>query len=89
MNDSEILHKMIYFALIEMRERGSESGDKVVYHLADLFHNVILRLQRVSMGDGTYEEVLTYVRERASKKGISQWFDDLIDGMADCERDED
>ncbi|MCI0700574.1 MAG: hypothetical protein L0241_05795 [Planctomycetia bacterium] len=68
----ELLHRLLYRALIEMREQGRESGNKVVFHLADLFHTTALELGRVAEGQSSYQSVLRNLEEKAAEKGIEQ-----------------
>ena len=70
---SELLHRLLYRALIEIREQGHESGNKAVFHLADLFHTTALELGQVAEGKGSYDAVLRELEEKAIEKGIERW----------------
>jgi hypothetical protein len=70
---AELLHRLLYRALIEMREQGRESGNKVVFHLADLFHTTALELGQVAEGKGSYDAVLRELEEKATEKGVERW----------------
>jgi hypothetical protein len=39
-----LLHKLLHFALIDLRFEGHTIRDELVFRLADLFHNVPLQL---------------------------------------------
>ena len=69
----EQVHHSLHLALLEIRVAAEEGSSKKCFHLADLFHNVPLQLQRVAEGDGTDEEVLAWIGERADEKGCEQW----------------
>jgi hypothetical protein len=77
----EQVHQLLHLALLEMRVAAQEGGSKKCFHLADLFHNVPLQLQRVAQGEGTCEEVLAWIRERAREKGCEQWVETALVGM--------
>ena len=38
------VHQLLFRALLEIREQGHEEKNKVVFRLADLFHNAALDL---------------------------------------------
>ena len=70
---AELLYRLLYRALIEMREQGREGGNKTVFHLADLFHTTALELGRVAEGKATYDAVLRGLEEKAAEKGVERW----------------
>jgi hypothetical protein len=74
----------MFQALLDIRNQGYSTGDKAVYHLADLFHNVALQLEAVAEGnsDITYDDVLTFIRQRAREKGCEKWIDDRVSEIA-------
>jgi hypothetical protein len=69
------LHRLLFQALLEMRAQGHDQGNKVVFHLADLFHNVVLEMEQAAQGDGSYEEVLHFLEQQAKEKGLTRWLD--------------
>ncbi|MCI0464618.1 MAG: hypothetical protein L0Z62_47435 [Gemmataceae bacterium] len=69
----ELAHRLLFRALIEMREQGHEQKNKVVFHLADLFHNVVLDMEAAAEGRLTYEEVLRQLEEKAKEKNCERW----------------
>jgi hypothetical protein len=77
MKESDCIYEALYFALIEIRAQGETSGDKVVFHLADLFHNVPPQLAQVARGERTYAEVLAGLERKADEKGIRSWLDNV------------
>ena len=78
MTDSEILHKLLYLALIDIREYGRSTNHKGIHNLANLFHNVVLQLQKASDGEVTYEEVLQSLKSKADEIGCSDWLESYI-----------
>jgi hypothetical protein len=70
---AEVLHRLLYRALIEMRDQGRESGNKAVFHLADLFHTTALELGQAAEGKLSYEAVLRGLEEKATEKGTERW----------------
>lgn len=83
MKPLETVHRLLFQALLEMREAGRESRNKVTYHLADLFHTVVLDMQQAADGDIDYQQVLDLLEERARAKGSEQWVKNQIQEMLD------
>src|SRR5262249_61286322 len=69
------VHRLLFRALLELRSRGHEQKDKVVFHLADLFHNVVLEMENAAEGRSSYADVLRALEARASEKGLGQWLE--------------
>jgi hypothetical protein len=69
MSHSDILHKALYYAMLDLRSRGSETDDKLVFGLADLFHNVVLQMGQAAQGNGQYSDALAYLKETADETG--------------------
>src|SRR5712691_4422847 len=66
----ELVHRLLFEALVEMRAQGHDQKNKVVFHLADLFHNAVLEMENAARGHGSYEEVLRMVEERAKERAV-------------------
>jgi hypothetical protein len=69
------VHRLLFRALLEMRSRGHEQKDKVVFHLADLFHNVVLEMENAAKGRCGYADVLKALEEKAAEKGLGKWLE--------------
>ncbi len=69
----EVLHRLLFRALIEIRAQGQEQKNKVVFHLSDLFHNIVLDLEAAAEGRMTYDEVLHHLDEKAKEKNLERW----------------
>jgi hypothetical protein len=69
----ELVHRLLFRALIEIRAQGHEQNNKLVFHLADLFHNAVLDMEAAAEGKLTYEEVLRQLEEKAKEKNCEKW----------------
>ena len=67
------VHRLLFRALLEIRSEGHEQKNKAVFHLADLFHTVVLEMENAAEGQCTYEEVLKLLEQRAKEKGLERW----------------
>lgn len=83
-DDDELVYRLLYLALIEIRENGRADKNKVVYHLADLFHNVPLSMRRAKNGEVTHSEILKSIRDHAKDIGCERWLETRIQEF--CER---
>ena len=84
----ETVHRLLFEALVEMRAQGHDQKNKVVFHLADLFHNVVLEMENAAQGRRSYEEVLRMVEERAKEKGCERWFRQALDQLSEIRPEE-
>jgi DUF1680 family protein len=76
------LHRLLFRALLELRAQGHEHHNKVVFHLADLFHTVVLEMERAARGECTYEDVMRDLRQLADEKGLRRWLDNNLAELA-------
>jgi hypothetical protein len=74
----EIVHRLLFRALVEIRAQGHEQKNKLVFHLADLFHNAVLEMANAAEGKTSYEEVLRFLEERAREKGCERWLSSAL-----------
>ena len=81
----ELVHRLLFRALIEMREQGHEQKNKVVFHLADLFHNAVLEMMNAAEGETTYEDVLRLLDEKAKEKGCERWLSSALAEIEDSQ----
>lgn len=82
MSEEEILLRLLYQALLEIRLASLETGQNKLFHVADLFHNIPLQLS-THRTDRDYSEVIDWLHMRADQKGMSGW---LNQRMNDIER---
>jgi hypothetical protein len=74
----ELVHRLLFRALIEMRAQGHEQKNELVFHLADLFHNAVLDLEAAAEGRLTYDEVLRRLEEKAKEKDCERWLQSAL-----------
>ena len=79
MMSRETIHRLLYAALIEIRMEAYALQQQHIFLLADLFHNIPLQLERVSQGEGSYEDILAWLQKRAGEKGCKEWLDTTIE----------
>ncbi len=81
MSSQTLVHQLLFQALLEMRQRGHDSGDSAVFHLADLFHNVALQLEQAGTQSESddYDEILAFLKQRAKEKGCDDWLRQQLD----------
>lgn len=73
-----IVHMLIYHALLDIRAASYENkGSKGIFKLADLFHNIPLRLNKIS-NEEEYEALLLELRKKAQLKGCDSWLENAI-----------
>lgn len=80
MTEEEAKHlvcEALFTALLDMRIQGHETNDKMVFHLADLFHNVPGMIRRIG-NDWTWQEILQDLEVKAQEKGCSTWLENAI-----------
>ncbi len=73
-------HRLLFQALLEIREEGRRVNNKPIYGLADLFHNVVLQLEAAAAGNSkvTYDDILTFIKQHAKSRGWDTWVDERI-----------
>jgi len=69
----ETIHCLLFRALLEIRSQGQEEKNKVVFHLADLFHTIVLEMKNAAEGRCSYDDVLRLLEERVKEKGLEKW----------------
>lgn len=70
---AELTHRLLFRALLEMRSQGHEQHNKIVFHLADLFHQVVLEMEGAAAGRRSYDDVFKCLQEKAKEKGLERW----------------
>src|SRR5260370_15616806 len=71
----DLVHRLLFQALLEMRSQGHELKNKVVFRLADLFHSVVLEMRNAAEGRCTYQDVARFLRERAPDCKCERWLE--------------
>jgi len=67
------LYRLLYTALIDLRAEGHNAENRLVFLLADLFHNIPLQLDLVDRGDLAPEDILRWLRSRAHGTPMEDW----------------
>jgi hypothetical protein len=78
---AELVHRLLFQALLEMRSQGHEHKNKVVFHLADLFHNIVLEMEGAAEGQRSYEDVFKCLQEKAKEKGLERWLTTTLEHL--------
>ncbi len=86
LSDAETVHRLLFRALLEVRSQGLEQNNRVVYHLADLFHTVVLEMANAAEGRCSYEDVLAGLEQCAKERGLDRWLDKNLADFAQTER---
>jgi hypothetical protein len=73
MTDSEIIHRILYYGIVEIRARSAENGDKASYVLADILHKLPLMMARVVAGETDYSSILKEFENETRQKGGEGW----------------
>jgi len=79
---SDTLHRLLFHALLEIRSQGHEARNKLVFHLADLFHDIVLEMEKAAKGESTYEDILLLLQRQAREKGCEKWLNHEVDRLA-------
>jgi hypothetical protein len=79
----ETVHRLLFRALLEIRSQGHDQKNTAVFHLADLFHAVVLEMENAAEGRCTYENVLKTLEERAKEKGLDQWLSQNVSDLGE------
>lgn len=77
----ETCHRLLFRGLLEIRSQGHDEGNKVVFHLADLFHTVVLEMENAAEGRCTYEDVVKLLERRAKEKGLGRWLSENVSDL--------
>ena len=73
MKPGDVVHRLLFDALVQIRAEGHDSGDEAVFRLADLFHTTALDLGAAAAGEVGYDEVLRRLDEKARETGCERW----------------
>lgn len=75
--DKELLYKLLYQVLIEIREEAHLKENKKIFYLRDLVHNVPLQL-RNAQNESDYERILKKIEERAESRNMESWLKNAL-----------
>jgi hypothetical protein len=74
----KLVHRLLFRALIEIRAQGHEQKNKLVFHLADLFHNAVLDMEAAAEGRLNYEGPLQQLEAKAKEKNCERWLQSAL-----------
>lgn len=74
MEDREKLFKLLYHALIEIREEAIRIENKKIHLISDLFHNVPLLLNK----EQSCSEILKKIEDKSENLKIKGWLQNVI-----------
>lgn len=73
-----VLYRVIYDALIEIRAEAHTCNSQQIFHLSDLLHTLPLRLERMERGEVSPDDIMQWLRARASEKDLEHWLEQRI-----------
>ena len=88
MNSKELIYRLIYQALLDIREASYEGkGSHGIFKLADLFHNIPLKLAKITNDNEAYDDLVADLRDKARLKGYDSWLENCIRQFTEGEGD--
>jgi hypothetical protein len=79
------VHRLLFQALLEIREQGHEGRNKVVFHLADLFHNIVIDMEAAARGEQSFESVFQVLSRTADEKGLDRWLSTTLANLTELQ----
>lgn len=71
-SSEQALYKILYYALIGIREEAYDIKNARIYRLSDFVHNLPLRISNAnSISD--YDDLLKEMKRLASEMGLDTW----------------
>lgn len=78
MDTRELLYRILFRGLIEIREEAYTIHNKKIFFVADLLHQLPLDLADELPEDMSFDDMLNSLRARAQEKGGDQWLSQTI-----------
>ena len=75
--NKELIYKLIYQVLIEIREEAHSKENKKVFYLSDLVHNIPLRLLKVN-DEADFDKILSDITKNAEARGMGSWLNNTL-----------
>ena len=82
-SSAEVLHRLLYWALLDIREQAAQRSDPITFGIADLLHNLPSELLLADGCESTYEHLLDELQLQARESGREAW---LANTIAQIER---
>jgi hypothetical protein len=79
----DLLHRLLYCALIEIRMKAYEVENSKAFRLADIMHNAPLQMIGTSQGKTSCDDVLENLRERATRHHAEDWINNALSQSVD------
>ncbi len=85
MTAETLVYRLLARALLDIRIASLENTPRVVFALADAFHNIPYRLETIRNQGGDFAEILAWLDEHCAQKGISSWLNNAIANIRENE----
>ena len=69
----------MYNMFIHVRSFAHDAGDKHLFCIADIVHNVPLQILQALQGVGAYDGILAWMRDRAQMRSCGDWFERAVE----------
>lgn len=76
----ELLYKLLYQIMIEIREEAYLKENKKIYGLSDLVHNIPLILLKVE-NENDYDAIFKKINDKAESLGIQNWLKNALNQL--------
>ncbi len=73
-----LLHRLLYHFFIDARYAAHEADNQEHFQLADLCHNIPLRLAREPDGPRDYDEILAWMQRRSQQNKSAEWLERVV-----------
>ncbi|MEM8532027.1 MAG: hypothetical protein AAGF95_14375 [Chloroflexota bacterium] len=78
MDTRELLYRILFRGLVEIRAEAYTIQNKQIFFIADLLHQLPLDLASELSEDASFDDVLKSLQERSHEKGSDQWLTQVI-----------
>jgi hypothetical protein len=79
-NSKKILYRVLHSALKVIRAEGKAIGNKKLYHLCNLLHNLPLQLMHAD-NDEDFSRLFLELKARSEAMGLEKWFEAEINEL--------
>lgn len=82
MTEKEYILKLLYIALIEIREASHSQESHRCFVLSDIFHTVPLRMNRAEKGEISYADIVTGIQQKCEQRNCIAWLENATKHVA-------
>lgn len=75
MTEKEYVLKLIYRAFLDIRVASHSHDHYTCFVLADIFHNVPLRINLAEKCEREYKEIVSFIREKCEARNYLSWLE--------------